>query len=123
MNIGQVREDLRANYLALRNLYRAIEGEDFSMAFEHASPLERERVLKAISIRDKYTLALFIKKQLAKLTPFHRMSVPTLRGIAKGNGLSNYSNWSKVKLIKEIENVVAKLKANSEKVLCQPQET
>lgn len=114
MSLKTIRDSFHVQFLQIRNVHRLIRSDNFAIAFSNAVKSEKEKVTKAIVRFDKDSINKFIKNQLQTLTPFHQMNVRQLREIGRNIRLPVYWEKDKITLIREIEHVVARLKAGCE---------
>lgn len=112
MSLKTIRDSSRSRFLKARSINRAIQSDNFTIAYGNASADEKEIFIKAIERLDKDSIRELIKKQLQTLTPFHQMGVKQLREIGRNIRLSEYWKMGKMTLIQEIEDAVSRLKEN-----------
>ena len=117
-----IRDSFHAQFLNIRNCNNLIQGDDFEIAYEAASVQERRLVMEAIERLDKTKIKDFIDDKLVKLTPFEKLGIRKLREIGQHMRITGYQSMSKPELIKEIKNVVSRLKGNGERISFQPEQ-
>jgi len=114
MDLKKVREIVRKDILKSRSIERIVSSSDFELAYTDSNEFYRDIVWYYIKRKDKVNLKKCIKERLTKLTPFHKMSVRQLRVAASHSNVYFYQTMNKVELIRELENVVTRLKEGSE---------
>ncbi len=117
MSLKTIRDSFHTQLLNYRNTHRLIVSDDFTIAYENASVTEKGEIERAVKRVDKLTVRRFIKCQLLKSTPFHRMTIKQLREIGRNIQISEYWEKDKITLIKEIEHAVKESEKNSKRVL------
>jgi hypothetical protein len=122
MGLEYIRERCTVVVCNGRNMKRLVDSDNFAIAYNAASKDMRLRVELAVGLLDKDYLRIFINEALQGMTPFHEMGVRALRKIAKNLRITGYWGKDKITLIKEIEDVVARLKEGSKQLLLQPKE-
>lgn len=110
MRLKAIRDSFHSQALKSRQLDRIISSDDFTIAYSNATDNEKKVVEQAIFRLDKTYVIEFVKKQLMHLTPFHQMGLKMLRDIGRNLSIPKYWEKDKISLIKEIENVVARIK-------------
>ncbi|MEA1999820.1 MAG: hypothetical protein U9N61_10945 [Euryarchaeota archaeon] len=114
MRLKTIRGSFHAQFLKHRQVSYIINSDDFAIAYFNATELEQTEIGQAVQRADKETLINFIKTQLLKLTPFHQMALRQLREIGRNTQIPDYWKKDKATLIKEIEDVVTRLKTSGE---------
>lgn len=109
-----LRRDSHTRCLNARNIDRILFTEDFKIAYNAATLKERFEIELVVNRQDIKILKIFIKDQLAKLTPFHRMKIRQLHKVAKNCKIPGYIHLNKATIIEELENVAERFK-NSRK--------
>lgn len=115
--LKELREAVHYSFLNIRNTEYIVYTDDFELTYKDAPKEYRDSIDVAIKQGNNNYLKKLIKERLLELTPFNKMTLRQLRVIAKHNSVLNYGILSKVNLIKEIENVVKRLKKNSKQML------
>lgn len=110
MRLKTIRDSFHAKFLNHRSVLYVLDSEDFAIAYKHATTQEQKEIEAAIERADKETLVKFIKEKLLQLTPFHQMTLRQLREIGRNVKIEDYWKKDKGTLLKEIENVVTRLK-------------
>lgn len=113
MSVETIRDEFRKKVSRYRSFLRLLNSDDFAIAYGHASVKEQLEMRKTIEHADKNTLHTLIDSQLLRLTPFHQMSTSKLRRIGQNIRIPKYWRKNKSTLIKEIEDVVKRLKEGS----------
>lgn len=112
MRLRTIRDSFHAKFLNDQRVLYLIRSDDFEVAYKNANKDERKAIEAAVERADKETLVAFIKKKLAELTPFHQLTLRQLREIGRNIQIEEYWNKDKVTLLREIEDVVTRLKAS-----------
>lgn len=113
MSLKTIQNSFHSQLLMIRSIHRLIHSDNFCIAYSKATKSEKEKVEKDIKQSNKRSLQEFIKKQLLPLSPFHRLNVKELRKIGGNVRISKYWMKDKITLIKEIEDVVKRIKESS----------
>lgn len=111
MSLETIRETVHARLLNMRNVHHTVMSDDFEIIFRILNIREKRELNRLIELNDKKGIQNFIKQRLLKLTPFHNMSHTKLREIARHNSIPDYWLKKKTTLIREIEDVIKRLKA------------
>jgi hypothetical protein len=122
MSLESVRERCTEVTRNARNVKRLVDSDNFTIAYNDATKYMKDRVESAIRYHDKDYLRDFITNSLRKMTPFHSMGVRSLRKIAKNLSITGYWSMDKETLIKEIADVITRLKKSGKQLLFQSKE-
>jgi len=122
MGLGKIRNDSHAQYCKARQLNYLVQSEDFGLAYEQATQQRREFLFCCVLEKDLPRVRYFIREELAKLTPFHQMSIIRLRDMAKRFRVPEYHRLRKDELVREIQNEVDRVKKDTSGVPDQPKE-
>jgi hypothetical protein len=109
MNVQILKERVHNDFLHIKKIKYLIDSENFKCAWELAPVKSRKELLNNVSLN---TLKEFIKKHNS--TPFAELGVRRLRIMAKHCKIEYYSKLDKYQLIREIENVVSRIKKSSQ---------
>jgi len=122
MSLKSLRTDLHAQHCAARKLNYLVQSEDFGLAFETADSGTRYHVYKLVDNKAISLLREFIKDELAKLTPFHQMSMVRLRSMGQRLRVKDYNQLRKQELVKEIQDAINRIKESARGVRDQSEE-
>lgn len=117
MSLKTIRDSFHTQLLNYRNTHRLITSDDFAIAYENATATEKREIENTVKRVDKLTVRKFIKYQLSKSTPFHRMGLKKLREIGRNIQIPEYWEKDKITLIEEIEDVVQRFEKSCKRVL------
>ncbi len=100
-----LRGEVRSRLLDLRNLSRLIEQEAFQKTFAIASIDERAVVQRLVDSGDKYSLELWLRRQLRDSALIEELPISELREMCGELGVRGYRHMTKQALISNIRRV------------------
>ena len=116
MNLRDFREQYHEEYLKIRNCNYIIQSSDVEFIFSTLEPDEFDTFKKIMYSFDKEKIKQYIEHRKRKTYLFDKMSIRQLRTVGKNLRIENYHVLSKDLLLKEIDNVVKRLKKSFERV-------
>ena len=123
MSLRTLRDSSQTQLCLIRNLKRVIHSDEFGIAYVNATPARQEFVTDLVERGLKDEVRDFIREELLRLTPFHRMNMKRLRGIGQKLSIERYHTKNKATLVEDIQDEVDRLKENAERISFQPEPT
>jgi hypothetical protein len=113
VSLKAIRDSFHSQLLKHRNFETFLQTEDFEIAYRESTVDEKKNIGEVVKEVDLNRLKEIVRDKLKSLTPFHEMTIRDLRKIGSNLAVKSYAKLLKKDLIKEIEDVVHRIKANS----------
>jgi hypothetical protein len=112
VSLETIKDSFHSQLLKHRNFETFLRGEDVEIAYEKASDEEKKQIELVVKDVDLDKLKEIVRRILKSLTPFHELTIRDLRKIGSNLAIKSYAKLLKKDLIKEIEDVVHRIKTN-----------
>jgi len=122
MELVKIRHNLHSKYCRARQLHYLVASEDFGLIFEQADPELKQNILTHVTAGNIRILRKFIKEELVKLTPFHKLSMAKLREMARRLLVVDYHRLRKALLVEEISCAINRIKESPTSIVNQSAE-